>query len=241
MAAFDRQSRSTDRELVAQEISVQIRNLKDLANPLNEELIRRCSRGLPGFEAGARNKVIQLIESREWTLSRSLGTLRAPQDYTSGDSASVRDKRNEAPSVFRTQIPLHGTLLLFNSAVSYSKLERYLHDTSQRLAPVESLLSVLLTHRHVQPSYEAKGLLANTWIAGECSLMIPGLNDSLTPTIISDGGLIYESGGGDAPPRPSLFGARVGSGTFEFFLPYKHRESNSGWKSGTLFLVEPVR
>jgi hypothetical protein len=163
---------------------------------------------------------------------------RAFYELIGGTSASPSASYSAPPNSTKIiQLPVSAHLVLFSEDIKYPTLCDYLSKTKLELAPAHVLLATVLTNFKTT-SYDCKSFDGSKVTTVEYHLDIPGPSYTRDRSVLAAGGYLRDDNGIE---RDALFGARTGSRGLEFFLPYTTNVTSGGWKSGTLFLVQPKR
>jgi hypothetical protein len=151
--------------------------------------------------------------------------------YSNESVLANPDMRNETKMV---GLPESAYLVSFSRDINYRAVCDYLSDKKLELAPVQVLLSTLLTNFKTTP-YKSRAFDGSPVNSVDHHLNIPGPTNTQHRTVLAAGGYLKC----DGINRDTLFGARTGSKGLEFFLPYTTNVDSGGWRAGTLFLVQP--
>jgi hypothetical protein len=208
-----------------------------------ESLLNLCGQLLPGFKDQNAVWARSIFPQQSRLFNASFGVDRSEADFR-GDRA-VRDRYDllsavhfgDADASAKVYVPTLAHLVSFHENVTFSTLDSFLKTNRLQLAPVEVLLSTLLTNL-VTRSYDSVAFDGSRVTTSEHHLRIPGPAYTSERTVISAGGHLRD---GDGTTRDALFGARTGPRGLEFFLPYIVSTTTGGWIPGTLFLVQSLQ
>jgi hypothetical protein len=175
----------------------------------------------------------ELNERRNRILSSNL---HPEVEFDAIENSHKDYERTRLHSTKMVLLPESAHLVSFSRDINYRAVCDYLSEKKLELAPVQVLLSTLLTHLNTTP-YESRSFDGSLVKSVDYHLHIPGPDNTQHRTVLAAGGYLKC----DGIERDALFGARTGSRGLEFFLPYTTNVDYWGWRAGTLFLVQPKR
>lgn len=207
-----------------------------------ESLLSLCERSLPGFRDQYAHWARQIFPQQSRLFNSSFGG--GGSDLNGVGVGATRDRYDMLSDVYfgapassdKVYVPTTAQLVCFPENVKYPALKSFLEANRLQLAPVEVLLSTLLTNL-VSHAYHSVAFDGSKITTSEYNLRIPGPSYTCDRTVIAAGGHLRD---GDGITRDALLGARTGARGIEFFLPYVLATTTGGWIPGTLFLVQPL-